>query len=49
MFCGKLKNKSFLNSADWVYKFCIDKRIPQREFNLQAAAFLSDIELKERF
>jgi len=43
------EKKYFLNSGDWIYKFCTDKNIHVDEFDKKAKEFLSDIELKEDF
>lgn len=43
------EKKSFLNSGDWIFKFCTDKSIPLEKFDAAAKEFLSDIELKEDF
>lgn len=43
------EKKSFLNSGDWIFKFCRDKDLKLENFELAAAEFLSDLELKEDY
>lgn len=43
------EKKSFLNSGDWIFKFCTDKNISLEYFDKTAKNFLNDIELKEDF
>lgn len=39
----------FLNDGKWVYKFCTDKKLTEKQFVVMANHFLSDLELKEDY
>lgn len=43
------EKKSFLNSGDWIFKFCRDKNLKLEDFEISAKEFISDIELKEDY
>jgi hypothetical protein len=44
-----IEKQNFLGAGDWIYKFCIDKKISLEVFDAAAAEFISDIELKEDY
>jgi hypothetical protein len=43
------EKQKFLQDGNWIYKFCMEKKLQPEQFNKIANGFLTDLELKEDY